>query len=261
MIFIFGYKIMLPLLLKKHGNEVIARDCWSKAMILDPYNAYVCHALSNLEKRHRNYERARDLLESVVRASPTAVLCVSLAELEQQIGNPEQAKSVLHYGLQHCTRDRSKLLLSLAWLEEDLFNNLKEASILIDEALRIDRNNVKVYIAKASMDLRHSRIADARNTLCHALSLDSEDAQHYTMLSTIEYESGRIAEAFKILEDGSQKYPGDHFLLQRWGALEAKCGRKQKARELFEASVLIQPHAPTFVAWAILEDEVGVAVG
>jgi len=30
-----------------------------------------------------------------------------------------------------------------------------------------------------------------------------------------------------------------------------------KARELFERSVVIQPHAPTFVAWAILEETEG----
>jgi predicted Zn-dependent protease len=70
-------------------------------------------------------------------------------------------------------------------------------------------------------------------------------------------ESGNINGARRVLEEGSKLYPGDQFLLQRWGTLEAKHGDVTKARFLFEKSVTIQPHAPTFVAWAILEEEEG----
>jgi hypothetical protein len=56
-------------------------------MVLDPLNAYVCHALSNLEKRIRNFDRAREVLEVVVKERPTSALCVSLAELERQFGD------------------------------------------------------------------------------------------------------------------------------------------------------------------------------
>jgi tetratricopeptide (TPR) repeat protein len=227
-------------------------------MQLEPYNAYVCHALSNLEKRQRNYERAKEILEEVVHVKPTSALCVSLAELERQLGSPENAKKVLLHGLQNCDTERSKLYLSLAWLEEDAFKNQKEAACLISEALKIDRNNIRVYIAKASMELRLSRKDEARKTLSHALTLQSEDGQHYTMLGTLELELGNFDEAAKILEEGSKLYPGDQFLLQRWGTIEAKIGNIEKARKLFEKSVIIQPHAPTFVAWAILEEKEGL---
>ena len=41
--------------------------------------------------------------------------------------------------------------------------------------------------------------------------------------------------------------------------MEAKLGNIGEARELFpEKSVRIQPHAPTFVAWGILEEENGM---
>ena len=114
---------------QKHGKELLARDCWSQAMTLDPYNAYVCHALSNLEKRLRNFERAREVLEAVVEAKPTSALCVSLSELERQLGNVERAKEVLVHGLNNCDKERSKLLLALAWLEEDAFNNPIEGTL------------------------------------------------------------------------------------------------------------------------------------
>ena len=243
---------------QKYGNEVLARDCWSKAMKIEPYNAYICHALSSLELRHRNYDAARAALENVVWHKPTSTICVSLSELERQVGNPEKARSVLEHGLKVCQTDRSKLLLSMAWLEEDFFHNTAEARRLIEEAMDSDVNNVRVYIAKASMELRLKLHDDARQTLLAATALPSDDAQHYTMWGTLEIECGNYAEARRILEEGSAKYSGDQFLLQRWGTLEAKHGCPEKAKELFERSILIKPHAPTFVAWAMLEEEQGL---
>ena len=68
-------------------------------------------------------------------------------------------------------------------------------------------------------------------------------------------EANNLPAAREILEKGVQLFPGDIFLLQRYGTIEAKLGDVDKARELFQRSVMIQPHAPTFVAWAILEEE------
>lgn len=227
-------------------------------MVLDPTNDYVCHALSNLEIRHRNYDAARQVLEKVILKKPTATLCVTLSELERQVGKPERAKEILLHGLRVCKRDRSKLLLSLAWLEEDFFGNSTNAMKLFDEAMSIDSANVRVYVAKANMELRLHKISEARDTLRKASKLDADDGQHYTMWATLEIEAGNYDVARKILMEGSLKYPGDHFLLQRWGTLESKHGNTSKARELFEKSITIKPHAPTFVAWALLEEEYGV---
>ena len=242
---------------QKHGNEALARECWSRALKLDPYNAYVCHALSNLERRLRNFESARNLLERVVAKKPTSALCVSLAEVERILGAPEKARETLQYGLQSCSKEKSKLLLALAWLEEDVFNNQDIATQHIEEALTMDPNNVRVYVAKASMELRQGNEDAARRTLSYASSLDADDGQHYTMKATLELECGNVEECKNILREGSQKFPGDHFLLQRWGTVEAKYGSLKKARSLFERSTTIQPHAPTFVAWAILEEQEG----
>ena len=243
---------------QKYGNEALARDCWSEAMKIEPYNAYVCHALSSLEIRHRNYDAARAALENVVWHRPTSTICVSLSELERQLGNPEKARRVLVHGLKVCRVERSKLLLSMAWLEEDFFHNALEARRLIDEAMKDDRKNVRVYIAKASMELRLKLHGEARSTLLTATALPSDDAQHYTMWGTLEIECGNYTEARRVLQEGNARYPGDQFLLQRWGTLESKYGSLDKAKDLFERSILIKPHAPTFVAWAMLEEEEGL---
>ena len=126
--------------------------------------------------------------------------------------------------------------------------------------MKVDRNNIRVHVAKASMELRSGRINEARATLRHATALQSEDGVHYTMWATLEIDSGNFREARRLLEEGAEKFPGDQFLLQRWGALESKFGSVRKARELFDRSIVIQPHAPTFVAWAILEEDQGILV-
>lgn len=243
---------------ERHGSESIARECWSQAMEIEPCNAYVCHALSNLERRLHNYKGAQRVLENVIKVKPTSPLCVSLAEIERLQGEPEKARETILYGLKKCTSDRSKLYLALAWLEEDAFKNFFKAKKYIQDAIVNDSQNVRCYIAKASYELRQHEIENARKTLHLACNLKfAEDGQHYTMLSTLEYDQNNIPEAIRVLEEGARKFPGDQYLIQRWGAIESKTGNIQKARELFKKSVDIKPHAPTFVAWAILEEEEG----
>eukprot|EP01041_Mallomonas_annulata_P003417 gene3417-6780_t len=243
---------------ERHGSEEIARECWSQAREIEPLNAYVCHALSSLEKKLRNYDRARSVLEDVVNIRPTAALCVALADIQRLQGFPENSKDTLLYGLRRCRTERSKILLALAWLEEDVFNNVREASKWLEEAIEIDKLNVKIYLAKANMELRQHRIEDARKTLDITRNLPSQDAQHYTMLSSLEIDHGSIERAIVVMEEGARKFPGDQYLLQRWGSVESKRGNIKKARELFERSIQIKPHAPSFVAWAMLEEEQGL---
>lgn len=110
----------------------------------------MAHALSNLEIRQRNFERAKQVLETVVWKKPNAAICVSLAELERQSGHPDRAREVLEHGLRMCSKDRSQLRLALAWIEEDCFRNISQAYALIDEAIEEDPKNLKVYIAKVN---------------------------------------------------------------------------------------------------------------
>lgn len=102
-----------------------------------------------------------------------------------------------------------------------------------------------------------NKFSQAKSTLIAATKLVSEDGKHFTMLGTLELESGNIKEAQQVLLEGTKLYPGDFFLLQRLGTLEAKYGSVEKAREIFSRAITIHPHAPTFVAWAILEESQG----
>ncbi len=236
----------------------MARKYLSEALKMDPLNPYVCHSLASLELRYQNIDKARNILLPVYSNKPTSAICVLLAELEKQEGNFGRAKEILLYGLKHCIYDKSQILLSLAWLEEGSFDNFDEAYKLIELALEKDSNNVKIYIAKANMELRSNKFNLARNTLYEALKLPkAEDGKHYTMLGTLEIECGNYKEAQRVLLEGSKLFPGDFYLLQRLGSLEAKYGSASRARDIFSKAVIIEPHAPTFVSWAIMEEELG----
>lgn len=242
---------------QRHGSADIARSCWSTALKIEPHNAYVCYALSKLEQRQGNSEGARNILANIVQKQPTATLCVELANMETKLGHKDAARNILLDGLQRCRADLSILYLALAWLEEDAFHNIPQAQEYLQGALEIDPSNVRVHIAKASLELRQGNINVARETLRLATTIRSEDGPQYTMWSTLELEAGNLSRAREIIEEGAQRYPGDHFLLQRYASLEAKYGNRTKAKALFERSVLVKPHAPSFVAWAILEEEEG----
>ena len=102
---------------------------------------------------------------------PTAAICVALADLERQLGNPERARAVLQDGLGRAVDaasaasastsigaaavataagERSKMLLALAWLQEDAFSETGPAFALIDEAFQLDPLNVKVRLQPRS---------------------------------------------------------------------------------------------------------------
>ena len=188
---------------------------------------------------------------------PTSAICATLSELERQEGNVDRAKEILLYGLKTCFTEKGQLLLALAWLEEDAYNNPDEAYKLIELAQKQEPKSVQVLVAKANMELRLNKFANARATLHQATKLPSDDGKHYTMLGTLEAESGNFREAQRLLLEGARLFPGDFFLLQRLGTLEAKHGSAKRAQEIFSEAIVIQPHAPTFVAWAILEETLG----
>jgi predicted Zn-dependent protease len=235
----------------------LARQYLTEALKLDPYNPYVCHTLSNLELRYNNIIKAREILTVVFERKPTSTICTALADLEQKEGNIGQAKYVLLRGIKLCRGDKSALLLALAWIEENSFDNPTEAYKLIAIAMKQSPGNVRVYVAKANMEMRLNNFAQARETLYSSTKLSSEDGKHFTMLATLELEAGNYREAQMVLQQGVEAYPGDYFLLQRYGDLESKHGSIHKARELFRKAILIQPHTPTFVAWAMLEENLG----
>jgi tetratricopeptide (TPR) repeat protein len=235
----------------------MARYFLAQALALDPFNAYVCHTLSNLEIRSNNIPRAQEILKTVFDHKPTGAICIALAELEREHGSPAVAKKILQTGFEKCYDQRTEILLALAWLEEEAFQNPNEAYALLNQALIYDPKNVRAYLAKANMELRIKQYTKAKLTLQQAILLPSDDGKSYTMLGTLELESGNIDEARKILIEGTNLFPGDFYLLQRLGTLEAKYGNSEKARNIFRQAIKIHPHTPTFVAWAILEENLG----
>lgn len=210
--------------------------------------------MSNLEKKLRNYDAAITLLQNVIVSKPTPELYISLAEIYTIQGKKDEARSTLQHGLEKFKYDKLKILLSLASLEEEVFSNTEEAMKLINLALSIDKKDIRIYVAKASIEIREKDFESARKTLQSTQNLQADDGKHFTMWSTLELRSGNVTEALRVLQLGSSKFPGDPFLLQRWGTVEAKCGDSVAARNLFRKSIQIRPHAPTFVAWAILEE-------
>jgi tetratricopeptide (TPR) repeat protein len=192
-----------------------------------------------------------------MKSRPQATVCVALAELEKQCGDIEQAKRVLREGLQTIKFNRERILLFYSYLEETVLQNTDEAEKLLEYAFNIAPHNVKVHIARANIAQRRGRFDEARAILNSTTSMHADDGQHYNAWATLETQQNNLDVAVAILAEGHRKFPADQFLLQRWGTIEEKRGNLTGARQLYEKSVALKPHAATFVSWAILEEDLG----
>ena len=65
--------------------------------------------------------------------------------------------------------------------------------------------------------------------------------------------NSNLREAKKILRRGMKMYSKDHTLLQATGNIEERPRNVTAARDLYSASLLIEPSAPTLIAYAMLE--------
>lgn len=174
-----------------------ARELFEQALELEPYNPYVCHAYSLMEKKLGNAEKAIALLQQSLNApygKVTAALVCSLGEYYTTARNTTAARDLYQYHLACATgvtvsssrqkhlpteKDRVEVYLAAAWLEERHFRELSTARELLKKALAISPTSSLANVALARLEGRISA-ADAgitaTNTTAEKASDSSGDA-------------------------------------------------------------------------------------
>jgi tetratricopeptide (TPR) repeat protein len=71
--------------------------------------------------------------------------------------------------------------------------------------------------------------------------------------ANIEVKSRRYSAARKILKKGMEMHPNDHSLFQAAGKVEERVGNYADARNFYSRSLVMEPSAPTLVAYSLLE--------
>ncbi|CAB9523264.1 HAT [Seminavis robusta] len=263
-----------------HGNLDTARNLYEKALQIDSYNPYVCHAYGLMEqKKFSQTNHAQQLWEHALERTSTAALVCSLGELFLAQNAPEQARELYQQHLPHLTTDKDKteVFLAMAWLEERYYDDVQTAHELIQNALKLHPTSSIAHVALARLEGRksqqHGGNRSTKRAVAKVLANACRHMEQQTASTTDEapkkrhHDGGRVYNAWAqlevkdrnwdkariILAKGIQRYPKDPMLLQAAGSVEERVGNFSGARDLYSASLAIEPTAPTLVAYALLE--------
>jgi len=275
----------------KAGHKAAARALFESAAELEPGNAYVSHAWGLLEESAGNASAAQRIYADLMDARPQAQVCVAWAALEAREGNLARAREIYErgwrlYGLGTwdsdddddvderlpvteggSTAESVDLLVEWSALE-CAAGNLTAARTLLDRGKRLSPHAVRVHVATAQLHLQQGESDEARRTFAASAARPSagspEHAEEYVELfntwAAFEARAGDLAAATSVLARGRELYPADASLLQSLGTLQRRTGDVDGARTSFEASIRLEPRGATYVAYALLEAELGRAI-
>jgi len=166
------------------GNVIYARYLFQKALLIDKFNPYVCHAFGLLEQRCGNLDAAIKLWEQPLNYTDsaevvhknntntnradikkrkgkrmnktTAALVCSLGKLFVSLGRFECARTLYSEKVFkiESEREKSEVYLAAAWLEEKHFKDKERAEELLTEALAISPGNSRAQVALAKLEGR-----------------------------------------------------------------------------------------------------------
>ena len=125
-------------------------------------------------------------------------------------------------------------------------------------------------VRRRASDARRSAAGPARSRLeeeasaafARALALDPTDGRGYLGLAKAHERAGRVADARRVLEDGTRATRGENaFLWQAWAVLEERAGDVNAARRLYDAATVADKrHAAAWHGWGMLEKCVPLSV-
>lgn len=258
------------------GRTERAKELFERALQLEPYNPYVCHAYGLLLEKY-NATAAIQLWQHALERKSTAALVCSLGAA--YIAKEEYSKArtlyAKHLNKMPSDRERTEVALASAWLEERYFSNVDGARQLLTDCLRnATKSAGLVQVALARFEGRrknnekvthytseggHQKNAERQN-LEQACGLDIQntlslpaDGRAFNALASMEVKARRLKSARQILQRGLERHPQDYSLLQAAGKVEERMGNYTGARILYRASLCVQPSAPCLVSIALLE--------
>ena len=272
------------------GNIHKAKELFNVALTIDPYNGYVNHAYGMLEIQHcNNIELAIERYLKGLTYQPSAALVCSLGELYVASDRPDEARQLYTQYIPQMKNDRERIEVYLAasLLEETVYQNVERASQLLKEALASkatngddddDVHDSRAYVALARLGTNGGLVNDVtvkkrlkeicikqynnrkggrkknnnNNNKQRQQTFPVKDGRLFNAWAKLESKTN-LHEARKILVRGMKMYPRDYKLLQAAGNIEERLGNVTAARDLYSASLHIEPHAPTLIAYAMLE--------
>jgi len=252
------------------GNVETARQLFSRGLKIQPDNPYVAQSWGLLEQRAGNLRRARSLFSRCVAIRPQSEVCGAWAVLEAREGDVTRARELFDLALRSSPPGHPSAAAVLrAWAaEEDRLGDTAKARELLKRAAAMfgAGTGSLAVAAQADAALQLAKLEAKKGANELALEILRSAASKislrlptafYNGWAALEMDGGFADNATKILRKAIELYPQDASLLQTLGTVENKLGNLDVARDLFRKSIAMKPLAPTFVAWALLEEQVG----
>jgi len=230
------------------------RPLFERALALDPYNPYVCHAYGLYEKqRHGNVAAAQKLWETALQKHSTAALVCSLGQVLLSQNQLTAARDLYAQHLYELPSKREKVevFLAYAWLEERYFHNGDHAHELLSTALRLDPTSSVAQVAMARLEGRRQTIttsSSSENTASRQVTLQRLAQACQTNSSTNSNSSVILPaqpQAQHRRRRSSSSPPQGHKdgrVYNAWANLEVKNRRYRKARQILREGLEHHPH-------------------
>ena len=252
-----------------------ARKILQRGLRRYPNDFSLTQAAGKVEERMGNYTGARYLYSSSLRLQPSAPSLVAFALLE--LRRPETG--VVNFT--QVTRMFEEALLldprhgpaynAYARCVFEREGDEDKARGIFDRGVRANcPDAASLYHGYAKLELAVGNINRARELLMegkreanrHDIGKDSPHRERALFLThtlgMIELNSNRPSEALDMFTEGVERYGNSSQLLLGAALCEVKLGNANKARRLFERSVLNdEKHAHAWQAWGVMEMRAG----
>jgi tetratricopeptide (TPR) repeat protein len=253
----------------------VARTILRKGILQYPHDYSLLQAAGKVEERLGNFSGARDLYCESLRMQPSAPSLVAYAMLD--LKHPESGKRNV---------TRSERLFEEALLLDPrhgpAYNAYARSALLYsrdeNKARQIYERGVhskcpdaaSIYHGYARLELSLGNVNRARDLLLQGMQevhrLDiSKDSPHRERalflthtLGMLELNRNDPSSALDLFLDGIRRYGNSSRLLLGAALCEVKLGNQEKARVLFEQSVLNDDkHSQAWQAWGVMEMKAG----
>ena len=222
------------------GNIDLARQLFEKALAIDVYNPYVCHAYGLMEKNKcQNIDKAQQLWERALTETSTAALVCSLGELLIAQEEHDEARELYdkHLPKLESAKDKIEVYLAMAWLEERCYEDIDRARDLLQSALEHFPTSSLVHVALARLegrrrqqepnsDKKEGKRAIVRRLANACIAMEQEYMNNATSLEPLQSQN-----------DGGRVY-------NAWALMEAKDGNYEKARRILAKGIDRYPKDP-----------------
>lgn len=238
------------------GRFAEAADTLEAASRATPSSFRVLIRLTELYERQRRWKEAASAYERAQAANPRADLTAGRAAALMNGGAPAQARELLQDAIARRQTPDVGLLYLLAESQR-LLKDLDAADATVKQLLEWFPADPRGLVIEAQLKLARGRREEALAAFAGLVKrLPNEPNVSYQYAQLLE-DSGRVAEAERVLRDLISRDPGDATALNSLGYMFADRGvRLEEAVDLLQRALKIEPGNPSFLdslGWAFVK--------